>query len=494
VSNEQASSIPSGKLWSMTALTLAIANIADLLAAVRKLSDNLYNLLIFDWRGATYLPWALGIIGYGLLAYAVYATVRVKRPNLKREAAVVMTLIPVITLFAVNVFAVGFGKHPDDVWKPVMERASTRLRSAADPTGGFRIDATNRTAPRQAWTTAQGLVASLMAQPGLKEPPLKSESELATHLNYLESARSETQGGWAYFPNTGWAVTEVNAWVTVANVYALRSPLVKSESLKTMLLERIVRDLQDISVRQTATGGWKPIDDQKYLARGPVCAVADENLTGIPAPSSDLTRTYSTIMALWAFTEARSLPSFPADASAKYDASIRDGVTWLLNNYFDNVGWVANPSRKDTRESFPGLTAQALFVLDRVNRVAPHLILQKLKLRQAKHEFLQMKGLKSESISANSRVPDFDIYLFPTNQATEGSTFLWFPWSLATLSDLQNDQELSADDTKVALNLRNHLLTFAEQEEEYLEQALPYELSETLIGLNVAFNPSWSQQ
>jgi hypothetical protein len=455
-----------------------LSNVADFLNAVRKVSDNLYNLLIFDWNGATYLPWILGIAGYGFVAYLVFTTIRAKRPQLKQEVAVGLAVVPAIVLFGVNLIALPFGEHPADVWKPALERVHTRLERAAAAEGGFRGDPTDPKSERQAWTTAQVFVALMMPSAVNGRASLKSEAEIVRHLDYLESLRRADQGGWGYFPNRTWAVTEVDAWVTLAQVYALRSPLVTSDDVKTMLRSRILLNLKDIAARQTEPGGG---------SRAAACAVPGESAApGAPTQTSDLTRTYSTVMAVWALAEARGVPSLKDEIVRDYDGALTHGITWLFANEIKEVGWTPNPGRKDKRESFPGLSAQTLFVLDRVAQLDPGLIQQRGAYRDAKRRFLGLKALKTASIADNSRIPDSDLYLLPTAQVLEGSTFLWFPWSVATLTNLANDKELSSDDRRTATKLRTHLLSLRDEELENLDQALTYELAETLIGVQFA--------
>jgi hypothetical protein len=219
---------PSTSLWSIAALTILLSNVADFLDAVRRVSDTLYNLLIFDWNGATYLPWVLGIVGYTFCAYLIYSTIRAKRPAVSRHAAVVAALVPAILLFGVNVVALPFGEHPIDVWRPAVERIESRLDRAEAAEGGFRTDPTSARSDRQAWTTAQVLVGTLMPGAGVDQQFFESEADLVRHLDYLESTRKDDQGGWGYFPNRAWAVTEIGAWVTVANVQALTYELAET--------------------------------------------------------------------------------------------------------------------------------------------------------------------------------------------------------------------------------------------------------------------------
>ncbi len=91
--------------------------------------------------------------------------------------------------------------------------------------------------------------------------------------------------GWGYFEQFNWGVTEITAWVLVSEVAALRSPALLSKEqiahgrvlandLVTMLMQRQNRSI----------GGFSPVRDTR----------------------PEFARTYSTIMAVWALSEAAS--------------------------------------------------------------------------------------------------------------------------------------------------------------------------------------------
>jgi hypothetical protein len=68
----------------------------------------------------------------------------------------------------------------------------------------------------------------------------------------------------------------------------------------------------------------------------------------------------------------------------------------------------------------------------------------------------------------------------------EGSTFLWFPWTVATLSDFTVDESLSAEEQQAADQLRDAMLSKHDEVSEGLGTALSYQLSENLIGISHA--------
>jgi hypothetical protein len=461
---------------------VALSNVADLLKGVADVSSNLYNLLIFDWNGATYLPWALGIVGYGILAYAAFTSLKRRFPDLTPRLAVAVSVSPVLLLFALNVTVVGgFGKVPADVWRDPIDRVEARLNSA-DNGDGYRIDPSSQAAAVQVWTTAQALVAKLQS---VNSAHIQlTETQLIQELDFIEKNRNAGLGGWPYFPARTWSVTEISAWVVLANTYALSAPILKNNDVRNRLRTRIVRDVAELLRRQDLnSSGWKPIDETQAAA----ACTCEKSAPEAASEPRALTRTYSTVMSIWALASARADRQLAGELPKGLDTAISTGVTWLFKNSFDKVGWAPNPVRNDRRESFPGLSAQALFVVDYVSRVESSLIQQPEKLLDAKRTFLGMKALKTNSITENTRIPDADLYLFPTNQVLEGSTFLWFPWSLATLTNLVDDPQLSRDDRREAAKLRSRLLAMAADEQDNIEQAMTYELAESLFCLRYAF-------
>ena len=147
---------------------------------------------------------------------------------------------------------------------------------------------------------------------------------------------SAPDDGWGYFAGRSPAITEITAWSTLAEIASVRANL-WSPTDRATVSARIARDLNTILTRQTTAGGWSPIRD-----------VRDDN-----------TRTYSTIMALWALSAAFR----EGIRTAASEASAVKGMDWLLNERHAQLGWVPNPRRRYQTEDFHGLTGQALVVL-----------------------------------------------------------------------------------------------------------------------------------
>lgn len=335
--------------------------------------------------------------------------------------------------------------------------------------GGMKAGPSMAETTVQVWATAQALTAVLSTQKSLDSYVPKIKSAFA----YMESLRRTTPSeGWNFYGNANpYTVTEINAWVTLAQIKSLDSKTtIWSESERTEILDRVVRDLKEIVLRQDSTGGWKPIREG-----GP-----------------DFTRTYTTIIALWSLVEARNSPVVRERIGTQYDESMRKGIGWLLQQYKEGQGWVQNPSRSGQKDRFDGLTAEALFVLSRAEAVPDFAYLKNDQTYKiARKDFVNNKQLATRSIEKdNSSIPDADVRFVNSEFMTEGSTFLWFPWTLLELTQLSQDKSLSEEDRKAATQLRLEILNAnSERLENYVETAnLTYVLAENLFCVGAYVN------
>lgn len=87
-------------------------------------------------------------------------------------------------------------------------------------------------------------------------------------------------------------------------------------------------------------------------------------------------------------------------------------------------------------------------------------------------------------------MPDADLRFVGTEFLAEGSTFLWFPWTLAELAQLSSDQALSEDERKAATQLRLDMLNAnSDRLDNYVESAnLMYVLAENLFCVTTYLN------
>jgi hypothetical protein len=334
-----------------------------------------------------------------------------------------------------------------------------RLLTFVDPsTGGVRDGSTSTSV--QAWTTAQSVVG-VLGNVGYDPSKLSEleKNQIRGAVNYLDTVRaSAPEDGWGYFTGRSPAITEITAWSTLAEIASMRANL-WSPTDRATVSARIVRDLNTILTRQTTAGGWSPIRD-----------VRDDN-----------TRTYSTVMALWALSAAFR-EGIRTNAS---EASAVKGMDWLLNERHAQLGWVPNPRRRYQTENFNGLTGQALVVLSMLEQQLPNRR-RDVRLRDAKHKFAET-SLRNHSINANARVPDSDVHVALGDSSTtlEGSSFLWYPWSRAAFALLARDGDLTREAREHAARERAALTLRTEELTEYLDAGLPYQLAEHLLCIRI---------
>jgi|GEM_PF-2822760 len=334
------------------------------------------------------------------------------------------------------------------------------LAQASD--GGIKMSTSSAEATTQVWQTAQCLFGALSSSKNLDNyvPRIKNA------FKYLEGLhRPEPAEGWNLYGNANkFTITEIGSWVTLASIKSLDSKTrIWNDTEREQILKQVVRDLDETNRRQDSGGGWRPIRDE----------------------NAEFTRTYPTVMALWSLIEARTSPSVSQRIGAKYDESMRQGINWLLRSYKEGQGWVPNPNRIGQKGRFEGLTAHALFVLSRAETIdALSFIKGDQTYATAKRDFIKNKQFAEWSIEENnSHLPDADLRFVNTEFLAEGSTFLWFPWTLAELAQLSSDQALSAEERKAATQLRLEMLNANNDKlESYVESAnLMYVLGENLF-------------
>jgi hypothetical protein len=231
-----------------------------------------------------------------------------------------------------------------------------------------------------------------------------------------------------------------------------------------------VRNLDSTVQRQSGNGGFRPIKEDH----------------------SEFTRTYSSAIALWSLLEARHSPAVYNKIGNKYDENIRIGINWLLRTYKEKQGWVQNPNRIGQTTHFDGLTAQTLHILRRAEQIEAFAYISNEPVyRLAKSEFTRNRQFAGWSPEKdNSSSPDGDARFPGTDFLAEGSTFLWFPWTLAELATLSNDPHLSETDRAAAARLRADILSANfEKFENYVEIGdFTYILAENLYCVSSYLN------
>ena len=356
--------------------------------------------------------------------------------------------------------------RPESEIVPLLQRKADAwvdsIFSAQAASGGIKASPSGAETTVQAWTTAQCLTAVLSAPKNLDGylPKIKSA------FDYIQKLRRTTPDeGWNLYGNQNiYTVTEIGGWVTVAHVKSLETKTkIWNDVERQEILNRIARDLDELRRRQASTGGWRPIREE-----GP-----------------DFTRTYSTVVALWSLVEARKSPAVFERIGTRHDENIRGGINWLLRTYKTGQGWVQNPDRTGQQNRFDGLTAHALFVLSRAATIPEFAYLKNDQTyKDARKDFINNKELATRSIEKdNSSIPDADVGFDNTEFMAEGSTFLWFPWTLLELTQLSSDESLTAAERNAASQLRHEILnTNFARLETYVESAnLMYFMAENLF-------------
>ncbi len=362
---------------------------------------------------------------------------------------------------------------PESEYKTLLQRKTDGwvdtvfMAQASD--GGIKMSASAAEATTQVWQTAQCLAAVLSTPKSLDNyvPRIKNA------FKYLENLHRTTPfEGWNLYGNTNkFTITEIGSWVTLAEIKSLESKTrIWDESEKQDILKRIIRDLDETNRRQDPGGGWRPVRDE----------------------NSDFVRTYSTVMAIWSLVEAKKSPLVSGRIGSRYDDNIRRGINWLLRGYKEGQGWVPNPIRVGQKDRFDGLTAHALFVLARAETIETFAYVKNdSTYRIARQDFIRNKQFTGWSIEANnSHMPDADLRFVNTEFLAEGSTFLWFPWTLAELGVLSSDTSMTEDERKAAAQLRHDILDAnADKLENYVETAnLMYVLAENLLCVSSYFD------
>jgi len=339
------------------------------------------------------------------------------------------------------------------------------LLSIQRENGGLRTSVTETGRQAQVWSTAQGVVAVLAASRG-RSFAAEDARKVRAAFEFIEKRRNaggiEGWGLWDDPPSPAPCAT-VEAWIAVACVASLRADGLWTREQSDELRASIVKTLDHLVTFQDppggANGGWCP--------QTPVQA---EN-----------TRTYPTIVALWAIVDAEQA----GVASSAHMAAADRAIGWLLHHRVERAGWQENPNCVRPRTSYPSVTAQVLWVLARAAVSRPYLK-RNPGLRAAKLEFLATAAsLTERPMYDNEQMHGGDQTLYGTSILIEGSRFLWYPWALAALKALGDDDQLSADDRARADSLRGRLLAREAETDDLIAEGT-WAVAETLHGLVVA--------
>ncbi|MBZ5552800.1 MAG: hypothetical protein LAO21_08785 [Acidobacteriia bacterium] len=441
-------------------LTVGLGNIAEVLGSLQKVNESVLSLIGYQW--ARHAFWAVVIVicaGYFFGYLWLYKRLVAHHVGTKKILLASSILLCAGIAFAGNL--VLLPKPPLPIWKGVVGQwRDLIMRTQDNGSKGFRVEVKDPGAHSQVFATAQGLTA-VLAVPGL--PPQDVEP-LKSAFVYLESLRNQSgEEGWGYFDNSKPTITEISAWAGMAKIESVQNGSLWTDQELPAVVESILRDLQLLIRRQDPGGGWSPI----------------------PEVSPPATRTYSSALALWSLVEAYRTPSLRNKMQSPYEDSIRRGTQWILNTYRSPQGWVPNPNRPNQTESYPGLTAQVLFVLSRAEKDFAYLR-DDSTFKTAKQDFLKDTGLVERSVSDDSHLSDRDQYISPSDVQIEGMTYLWVPWSLLAYRSLSTDDSLSKEERKLAAKNLATLYSRYVEVFQRIETGATYNLAENLFCISNA--------
>ena len=274
--------------------------------------------------------------------------------------------------------------------------------------------------------------------------------------------------GWGYYEQFDWSVTEVGAWVAIAEIQSLRAthPPIWTTQEQTEEVKRRVHDIIQLLIKRQIpqVGAFSPIADTSDVS---------------------FARTYSTVIALWAMAEAVSpeLGIYQDPELAELRSRMSDAVRWFGSStaLVRGKGWKVNPANPTDEEPFLGLTAQILSVLGRVPIDID---------RQSEIEFARVKRYLLSTASQwthrnlqdNNRMHDSDCYLYPTHYVIEPSTFLWYPWGVSLMRSFSTDPVLAKRDHSIAAKLLKLLKERAGEFGKFVDSEYNYVAAEALLG------------
>jgi hypothetical protein len=464
-----------------------LTNILKYLLSLQRVGDWFFDLFgvsptTYFYNNLRYFVIAILVAGYAFVLYFLYKRYIASMPSRRKTVFAILTLLIVGALFALNVYALPL--RPESKFLIPTKEWSNRIAQSHAANGGIFAKAGDDSFPTQVWTTAQALTAILADQKDLDD---KKIPVVRAAFAYIEKARhpnpstpDDYDEGWGLFEGSKKSTTEITGWVTVANVASLESQKkIWNADEAATVREHVKRDLDLISQRQSNDGGWRPIKED----------------------GRNFTRTYSTVIALWALGEARRSEFVRAAIGKDYDSRIKDGIAWLLKYYVtnrqhdgteQNLGWVPNPNRGGQREPFDGLTAQVLFVLLRIESQPDFEYLkQDPDLFKYKRAFIAKQDLAKRFVCSNDRIHDFDLSFTRDQGAVdfvlEGSTLLWFPWSYAALTALSKDSSLQPQEQAQASALRKEILdSKVDDINRFVDEEFMYVLAENLYCFSVS--------
>jgi hypothetical protein len=430
----------------------ALSNVGNILKELRDVIESVAQLqqFVIDhlWISAIVLGLAL-VWGNVLLFRFLYKRLH-RVPTAYRVLAGIVCAGLVALMLVSNLFSLRTLLQGQT---EVEQTLASELLTAQDPyEGGFK-NALNAAGYPDPWTTAQSVKAVLLA--GNYDP-----ERIKHAFTYIEAQR-RSEGFQVYYDadsKSQFIRTETAAWVAIAYLESLSRPGVWQSNERQAAIARTESALDLILAQQDHNhGGWSPI----------------------PNYSEHNARTYATMMAVWALTEAMLSPDIDASAKQKIAPAFDSGIAWLINHYSAKLGWEENP-RYRLEKPFPGLTYQLLFVLERAQHVNGHNAFANTEAyKQIKREF--RNTINPAEVS--------DLKPVPTEYNLIGGhpcavDVLAYPWLLSVLPVLIEDQDVPSSDRRYLRGLLQHELGKAPNLPNELLHAETWQVAEDLMGIS----------
>jgi hypothetical protein len=470
-------------------LAAPIAAVGEVLGNLDKVEHFFVDLLgltasRYLHHAMTALVAVLFIFGSAAAAKWLYLRIAPRSRHSKRVFAAAMT----VALALVATAAVAFVPRPPSPDKYVREERaewSDHLRMLSRPNGGMATSFLDAKAETQVWTTAQVVTALVLDQRTKASAFAPADVQrLMQAFDYMDRGKLRSPGGellgWGYFEDWPTGVTEIAAWVGLAHALALheRSAASWTPAQRATLVAQ-AREIVELLIRsQQEDGGWGPTLDRE--------------------PES-YSRTYSTVMALWCLIEADRVAELTPITSTQFE-QLRKAAVWLLTHYDPALGWVPNPFRPGQNERFPGLNAQVAFVLLRLQATAGLESIRTLRnFETAMTAFAGSGEVETRSIGDNARLHDSDRYIRRISSARanavttcmcpftiEGSTFLWYPWTLAAAEEMAANPDLSAELRERAEAIGKALRSRLRDAKPLIDTGMSYVSAEFLAGVSLS--------
>jgi len=441
-------------LWGT--LTLALSNTATLLKVLKDVLEGLGQLKSFApqimplWLIEVLVGLAV-LIGNILLFRFLFDKIKSRILPGRTVAAGAVAAVAISLLIVTNVYsATRLRADPSIAEERLLSEAT--LAQADGSIAGFRIYAYKPQEKEDSWTTAQVITAII----SVSDRP--DAGRLKAAFAYLES--KHLKNGWNADPNgkNSFIRTEISCWVAIAYFTSLRKTGFWTPNESIAVSKRAGDILRQVVAQQDGTGAW-----------GPVVRPAQEN-----------DRTYPTVMALWALLEALSASNIPQEEKITFGNAFDKGVLWLLEKYRIGYGWDENPAIQSGAR-FDGLNYEALLLLKRAEDLGGYnLFKDEEGYKSIKHDVVNLFPTPVE-VFIKTQIP-------PSDYGVDGeicwATFPSYPWSLAALSYLVDDKDISSSDQRKLRKILQQEIEKLNDLPAYLKTAETWELAENLIGLS----------